>query len=426
MPKFSLKNLFHSELTRNSSMLLSGTILGQLIAFSAYPILTRIYSIGEFGILASFLSLCGILTTLSTGRYEESLVVAKDRKETTSLLGFSLKLLFSSSLVIFILLLFFREKSLALFKWETLEPYWFYIPLTVFFTGVFYLFNNLAIREKKFKQITTSNLIQNTVNVASKLVLGFFSFTRVGLICSNLLSYAVGNFPYYSLKAYMGNALKGKWTDEKQIALKYKEFPCYNLSRTFISSISLNLPFLLLLSYFGKGNLGLYSLSFIVLYRPIQLIANAFYSAFFENSATTTRDGKSILPQLKRYWLCLCKYILPCFALLAVIARPLFRMLFGNDWIDSGIYFQMLLPWMFMLMMISPVSFLPIIFKQQNKALILEIIYLVCRLISLYIGIYLVNFRTGILLFSATGFGFSLVLFIWYWSLAKKHESITS
>jgi Membrane protein involved in the export of O-antigen and teichoic acid len=426
MSRFSPKNIFRTELIRNSSILLSGTALGQLIAFLAYPALTRLYSNAEFGILASFLSVCGILTALSTGRYEESFVIAKDKKETTSLVGLSLKLLFAFSLLFFIILLFFRKESLALFKWDALEPFWVYIPLTIFFTGLFNLFNNLATREKQFKRMTSSSLTQNLVSTAAKLVFGFLSFTGIGQILSNLLSYLGGNLPFYSLRGYIKDALKGRWKDEKQVAIKYKDFPTYNLGRLFVSNISLNLPFLLLLSYFddGQAKLGLYSLSFILLYRPIQLIANVLYLTFFENSTSSTRNNKSILPQLQKYWISLCKFILPCFILAGIVARPVFQFIFGSDWNESGLYFQYLLPWMFMMTMVSPVYFIPILFNQQNKALIIEIIFLILRLSSLYVGIRLGDFQLSILLFSISGFIFSSVLFIWFYSLVKKHEKV--
>lgn len=424
MSKHFFKNIFRSEFVRNSSILLSGAAIGQAVALLAYPILTRIYSEGEFGILASFLSVCGVLTTLGTGRYEESLVIAKDRKETVSLLSFSFKLLSFFSLLLFFFLLFFREKGLALFKWEALEPFWAYIPLTVFFMGVFHLLENLATREKKFKLITGSHLTQNLVNTAGKLILGFLSFTRIGQILSNLASYIFSNLPYCSLKGYIKDIPKVKWKEEKQAAIQHKDFPCFNLSRTFISGISLNLPFLLLLSYFGEAKLGLYSLAFVMLYRPIQLIASSLFSTFFEKTASITRENKSILPQLKKYWFCLCKYILPCFILAGLIARPTFQFIFSADWEESGLYFQYLLPWMFMMMMVAPAAFLPIVFKQQNKALILETIYLIFRFIALYIGIRMSDFQMGILLFSITGFIFSGIQLIWYYSLANRSPAL--
>ena len=422
MSKFTFKNLFQSEFIRNSSLLLSGNFAGLLISFLAYPVLTRIYSDADFGILASLLSICGILTHIGTGHYEEAIVIAEDKKEVVSILGFSFKLLTVFTLVILLILFFFRNEVLSLFKWEALEPFWGYIPATVFFSGSFYILNNLAIREKKFKMITSSYLTQNLVNTIGKIVMGLLSFTRIGQIFSNLLSYICGNLPYYSLKTYFKEVWKGSWAEEKRISLKYKEFPYYSSSRLLMSGISLNLPFLLLLSHFGDARLGLYSLAFLILYRPIQLIANSLYSTFFEDSASVARDNKPILPKMKKYWIALCKYILPFFVLGAIVARPAFRIVFGSDWEESGLYFQYLLPWMFMMMIVSPVYFIPIILKRQNKALIIEVLWLIFRLISLYIGIHLADFQTGILLFSITGFVFSVLLFFWFYSLIKKYE----
>ena len=422
MVKLSFKKLFQSEIIRNSSIILGGNVLGQFIALLAYPILTRIYSEAEFGIFAAFMSVCVLLTTLGTGRYEESLVVAKDRKETVNLMGFSLKLLIFFSLFLFIGLAIFRKQVFSLCKMESIEPFWYLIPFTVFFTGSIYLLNNLATREKQFKRITATGLVQNFVNTAGKLIAGFSGLTRTGLIFSNLLSVVTGNIPYLSLKKTLEEALRWNWDDERKTALRYIDFPRFNLGRTFLSGFSINLPFLILIGIFGETSIGLYSLAFTLLYRPVNLFANSLYTTLFENGASTIRDKKPFLPSLKKYWKYLCFYILPCFILAFLISRPAFVILFGSQWKESAIYFQYLLPWMFMAMMVSPVQFVPILFNKQKIALWLEIIHLLFRWGALGIGIYLMRFQTGILLFSIVGLFFTSVSFMWFYSMIKKYE----
>ena len=419
---FPLKTLFKSEILRNSSIILGGNVLGQLIAFSAYPILTRIYSEAEFGIFAAFMSVCSLLTTLGTGRYEESLVVAKDRKETVNLLGFSLKLLISFSLFLFIGLALFRKPVFSFFKMESIEPFCYFLPITVLFTGLAFLLNNLATREKQFKRITAAGLVQNCVNTAGKLVAGFSGLTRTGLIFSNLLSVVASNIPYLSLKKQLSEALRWNWNDERKTALRYIDFPRFNLGRTFLSGFSINLPFLILLGIFGEASLGLYSLAFTLLYRPINLFANSLYTTLFENGASTIRDKKLLSPSLKTYCKYLCTYILPCFILAFFIARPAFVIIFGSQWEESAIYFQYLLPWMFMIMMVSPMQFVPILFNRQKIALFLEIIHLLLRWGALGIGIYFMHFQTGILLFSLVGLFFTSINIVWFYSMIKKYE----
>jgi len=426
MKKFSINTLFRSEIFRNSSIILGGNVLGQLIALLAYPILTRIYSESQFGVFAAFMSVCSLLTTLGTGRYEESLVVAKNRKETVHLLGFSLKLLILFSFILFIGLALFRNPILSICKMESIEPFWYYLPLTVFFTGLTFLLSNLATREKQFKRITASGLTQNIVSTAGKLIAGFSKLTQTGLIFSNTLSVVAGNFPYLSLKKPLMEALKGNWSNERKTASRYIDFPRFNLGRTFLSGFSINLPFLVLIGFFGEASLGLYSLAFTLLYRPVNLFANSLCITLFENGASTIRKQKPLLPSLKKYWKYLCIYILPCFILAFFVARPVFGILFGAQWEESSLYFQYLLPWMFMSMLVSPVQFIPILFEKQKTMLILEILCLLLRWGALSIGIYSMHFQTGILFFSLVGFFFAVLNFVWFYSIINKYEQNTN
>lgn len=415
---------FHkkSEIIRNSSILVSGNILGQAVALAAYPLFTRIYSEAEFGVFATFVSVCGLLATLATGRYEEALVVAKDREETVHLLGFSLKILSVFSFILFAGLLVFRKPIFSLFQMEILETYWLYIPLTVFFTGLTYLLTNLAIREKQFKKIAVSNLSQNIIGATGKLLIGLSKFTQIGLIFSNLAAAVACNYPYLSLKKWVSEAIKGKWKEEQKKALHYIDFPIFNLARTFLSGFSINLPFLLLIGIFGETSLGLYSLAFTLLYRPINLIANSLYATLFENATSVTRERKPLLPSLKKYGYFLCLFILPCFVLAFLVAEPIFGFIFGAKWKESAVYFQYMLPWMFVMMAAAPVYFVPIIFNKQKIALGIEVIFLLLRWGALYAGIRSADFRTGILLFSIAGFIFSSAFFIWIYALIKNYD----
>jgi len=422
MVNIPFKTKLRSEIIRNSSIILGGNVLGQAISLLVYPVLTRIYSDAEFGIFATFMSVATLLTTLGTGRYEESLVIAKDHKETVHLLGFSLKWLAFFSFILLIGLAFLGKPVFSFFKMESIEPFWIYLPFTVLFTGLNYFLNNLAIREKQFKRIATSGLIQNSVNTVGKLIAGFSGLTRTGLIFSNVLSFLTSNFPYLSLKKTIIEALKGNWNNERKAALRYIDFPGFYLGRTFLSGFSINLPFLILIGVFGEASLGLYSLAFTLLYRPINLFGNSLYTTLFENAASTMREKKPILPSLKKYWKYLCIFILPLFVLAFFIARPLFVILFGAQWKESALYFQYLLPWMFMTLLASPVYFVPILFNKQKIALGLEIAYLLFRWGALGAGIYLMRFQTGILLFSIVGLIFTSLNFVWYYSMINKYE----
>jgi O-antigen/teichoic acid export membrane protein len=173
--------------------------------------------------------------------------------------------------------------------------------------------------------------------------------------------------------------------------------------------------------------LGLFSLSFLVLNTPIGLYTNSLFSTFFENISSYEREKKSILPTLKTYWKNIFRYILPCFVLAFFIAKPLFSFIFGAKWEESGLYFQYLLPWMFLMMATAPLYSVFIVFKKQNKTLWMEGVYLVLRWLALYIGVHFMNFQLGIFLFSMTGALITTVFLVWIYVIIKKYEhSITT
>lgn len=420
--RIKLKNPFKSELVRNSSFLVGGNALGQFLSFLVYPIITRLYTEDQLGLLSTFTSLCGLLVIIGTLRYEESLVIAKNDKETSLLLSFSFKLLSYLSLFLFFILLFFNKPALSFIGMETLIPYWYFIPFTVFFLGLTAIMTNLATRKKKFKTIAGSGLVQNCINSGSKITLGFFSFTNIGFFLSYLLSYIVASLSFFGLRKDFFSSFRNKWKEEKTVAWQYKDFPIYNTGRSFLSSSSINLPFLLLPSFFGEGRLGLYFLAFTFLYRPINLCANSLFSALFENASSYFREKKSIISNVLRYWKAVTLVSIPVFIVLFIWAEPIFDFVFGSAWAESALYFRYLLPWMFLLMLVSPFYFLPIVFNKQNIYFLLEIIYFVLRLGALLAGIYLNDFATGILLFCIVSLLLSIVQLAWFYRLLRKYE----
>ena len=59
-----------SEFSRNVLTLMTGTTIAQAIPIAVSPILTRLYTPEEFGVLAIFISITAIFASIINGRYE--------------------------------------------------------------------------------------------------------------------------------------------------------------------------------------------------------------------------------------------------------------------------------------------------------------------------------------------------------------------
>jgi len=88
-------------------------------------------------------------------------------------------------------------------------------------------------------------------------------------------------------------------------------------------------------------------------------------------------------------------------------------------------YFRLLLPWQFAVIFTMTVCCVPDVLFRQKKAMKIEILYLAIRIASLYAGIRLNSFVLAITLYSAVSTVMSIIKTIWYFKIAKQHDTLS-
>ena len=114
--------------------------------------------------------------------------------------------------------------------------------------------------------------------------------------------------------------------------------------------------------------------------------------------------------------------VTPLFILAFFLSPLVLRYFLGERWEQSALYIQIMIPWLIISLFTASLSSIPPIFGKQRIALIIEIIYIVARLISLIIGIYIQNFVWAIILFSFVSAVVLMAQLTWYLLLVKKYE----
>lgn len=417
--------LLKSESLRNISILLSGNALGQVVAFLATMVLTRIYAKEDFGTFALFMSTTTILSYIGTGRYEEAIVMAKNKRDALSLIGFIAGWLLIFSVFLFALLACFHQPILTFLNMNTLDDLWMLIPIMIFLVGVFLTLTSLSNREKRYKAIAGANLTQNTSSALTKIALNPLYPNIWGLLYGQIISYILACFAFFNLRKDIGRSLRRKWEDKKSAAWAYRDFPRYTMPRNILNSFSANLPFLLLTGVFGEAQLGLFFLASNTAFRPINLIVNSFYQVLYEKTTRLKQRNEKISPVINKYLVKNLMYMLPCFILIFVLAPQLFSFFFGAEWRDSGEFLRYIIPWYYMILFTTPLGFLPLLFGKQRVYMWIEILYFVFRVLGIYIGIMQNDFRLSIVLFSVVGFIFMSLTYVWYrWNVKKYEDSL--
>ncbi|KEO81011.1 oligosaccharide flippase family protein [Tumebacillus flagellatus] len=81
-----------SRFARNVGMLASGTVLSQGLLVLIAPLLTRLYTPEEFGLLAVYTSILSLVLVVASWLYELAIPLPDDEQDAADLLGLCLLL----------------------------------------------------------------------------------------------------------------------------------------------------------------------------------------------------------------------------------------------------------------------------------------------------------------------------------------------
>src|SRR5690606_9553071 len=179
-----------SDFAKNVLTLITGTSIAQLIPILITPILTRIYSPAQLGELATFLSTVAILTNIATFRYEQAIVLPKQKKEAFKLFFFCVINSITLSLIIFGIV-FFLKDTIPFQNTSVL----YLIPLGIVANSIFLAANNLSNRNQNYRNMAVSKISDNTASSAIQLGGGQWILSSgITLVLGKIIGTVVGSF----------------------------------------------------------------------------------------------------------------------------------------------------------------------------------------------------------------------------------------
>ncbi len=410
-----------SDFTRNVLTLMTGTTVAQAIPIAISPILTRIYTPEDFGLFALFMGLVSILAIVSTGRYELAIMLPKKDENAIHIAILAIVISFSISTLLFFVFWAFNQEITSLLGNKAISIWLYFIPLTIFITSIYQSLNFLNIREKQYKNVAKSKVLQSTTLSVSSVGIGYSPLNNIGLISGQIIG-QISAAIYLTYKTLRNNRLKSIKINKLKIfalAKRYQEFPKVVTWTGALNTSSVHAPVLILTSIFSLKVVGFYSFAQRIITLPNALIAGAIGQVFYQEvSKKHLLEEKAIL--FKRTLLKLLKIAAPIFAFIFVFGDKIFAFVFGSEWIVAGEYAQIMSLWLFPVFVISPLSQLYNILEEQRVFLKLNILSFSLRVISLLIGGLLFNdILVTLYLFVASGVISWVIILIVMLSLLK-------
>jgi O-antigen/teichoic acid export membrane protein len=367
-----------SEFSRNVLILMTGTVVAQAIPIAISPILTRIYTPEEFGLFALFFAILSILSVLANARYESAVMLPKKEEDALHLiaLGIIINSIFSS-MILLVVVLFNAPITKALGN-DEIAIWLYFIPIALFFTGLFNILTSMNNRQKNYKDIATATITKSIVMAVIQLSIGLVKNGASGLISGQIVAQFFANIKLFK------NVIKEKkmiFSIKRlkiiALALKYKKFPIFSLPSAFSNVLSGHLSNILISSFYSVATLGFYSLVQRVLGIPSALIGKSIGQVYYEEGTRERKNSGLATNTFNATFKKLIIIAFPSFLLLFFIVEELFAFVFGEEWRVAGRYAQIVVPMFGISFIVSSLSSTYDMFECLKVELVWQIVLLV-------------------------------------------------
>lgn len=445
----------YSDFSKNVATMLTGNVVAQLLPLLAIPILTRIFSVEEFGVFAFYSSLVSFFLVIASGRYEMAILLPKEDKEAVNLLALSVSIVVILSLFLVLFIFLFYEQLTNWIDKPALNDWLMMVPLAVFIGALYKILTFWSTRKKRFKKTAISSVTQSVsrtlVNVFGGLLkTNFYEFktsfavffkqlfskeyiVAVGytskgvgsLIYGYIIGFGLGSFALARsfFKNDKGLLKEVNLAEIKRLAKVHDQFPKINAVHALVDEIK-NSGVTFVISYlFSEVVLGLYSMTFRIITLPLSIIGNAFGQVFFQKAAEMHAHHQNLENLIRSTLKKLAFISIPIFLPIVLFGPQLFGFVLGKDYAISGFYAQLLTPWLLLSFIMSPILQISVILGKQKELFKIAIVGNLMIFGSIFIGGYFFeDLKIGFIILSILKIGYYTWLYFWTFRIINVNQ----
>jgi O-antigen/teichoic acid export membrane protein len=381
---------------KHVSIVAIGPLISQALTTVLSPVITRLYSPESYGALGVFLSALSVLVPISSLSYHYAIVLAKKDKDGLKIVKFITFFSLSLSAFLFMLIILLKSWLASLLNLQDFANYLYLLPLALFFSTSAIAFDQWMIRKKQYKASSGIVITQSLLSNGSLIGLGYFLPRYASLIGVNIFArgfhslagflFSLESINSYKSKNKQNNQSLNVKTSLNQLLTEYRDFPLFRTPQILISTLSYNLPFMLITIFSGTTQTGFYSLAHRVLKLPQIVISESVGKVFQQSIAERARQGGSIQGLILNTTLMLGAIGVIPLGIIIIFGPFLFSVIFGVEWFQAGIFARWISIWVLITFSSVPVVMAIPVLNLQKEYLVFEIVSLITGVLGLIIG----------------------------------------
>lgn len=383
-----LKNkLLSNHFMKSLSVLVAGTALSNVFIFVTIPILTRLYTPEEFGSLSVFLSFVYTLQIIASLRYETAIPLPKKTDDAFHLLVLSSIFVVLISFITLVLVLVLPIATF--FSMPELSSYMWLLSVSVLGIGFYQVLNLWTIRTEEYKAMSQAKVMMNGGQVTSQIMLGLFSLGVLGLLIGEVVGRFSGALTYMrNIKKHAFSKREFQFAKLVSVLKRYKSFPLISSWSSILGGIGAQLPVFFLAAVFDAKTVGLFFLAQKILIVPEGMLGFSASQVYLSQSAQYSR--MSYEAYRKFFWDSIKKMTLlgvGSIGLVVLVAPPIIHIVFGDEWVQTGVYIQILAVLYLLKIIISPISANFYVFEALKIQLFAECLRFGCIVFSIVLAL---------------------------------------
>ncbi|MEJ6002161.1 lipopolysaccharide biosynthesis protein [Paucibacter soli] len=334
-------------------VLVSGTALAHGLTAAALPVLSRLYSPAEFGLLAVFSSFLGIISIAACLRYELAIPLPQTDQDALHLLVLSMLCCTGLSLVLGLLVALVPQWLLGLLGQPQLGPYLWLAPLGLLLAGAYSALQFWHVRGKHFTLLARTRIAQSAGSAATQVGLGWAGMHPLGLLLGYVMNTGIACL---GLGGALLRALPSmSWSRIGTLALEYRRFPLFSTIESLANSAAIQVPVIMIAALATPSEAGYLMMAMYVAQAPMSLIGTAIGQVYLSRAPTEYRQGH-LGPFTVEIFSGLFKAGAGPMLATGILAPLLFGQVLGSDWQRAGVLVLWMTPWFLLQFLAVPVG----------------------------------------------------------------------
>jgi O-antigen/teichoic acid export membrane protein len=387
-------------------VLVSGTALAHGLTAAALPVLSRLYSPTDFGMLAVFASALSIVSVAACLRYELAVPLPEQNDDALHLLALAIGCALGLATLLALPVLLAPVWIARQLGQPALAPYLWLLPVGVALAGAYSALQFWFVRQKGFGLLARTRIAQSACSVGTQVGLGWWAAVGpLGLLLGHVMNTGIACLLLGGQMARAAPRLS--WAKTRAVAREYSRFPKYSTFEAVANSASIQLPIIMIAALAVPSEAGYLMMAMTVMQAPMSLIGTAISQVFLSRAPVEHREGRLGIFTVDILSALFKAGVGPLIAV-GVLSPLLFGLVLGAGWQRAGFLVAWMTPWFILQFIVVPISMALHVTNHQRAALLLQLAGIVIRVGAVIAAPYLMPGKVSEI-YAVSGFFFYLL-----------------